>query len=85
MHWFVLTNPLLFAQQPPQGLFPSLGAMGSVLVAGRDRSSRAQAGIAALLCEQPRLSRLLVAQVCQGSGLNPAPGTAEVQWELSSP
>lgn len=37
-HWFVPTNPLLFAQEPPRGLFPSLGAVGSGLAVGRDGS-----------------------------------------------
>lgn len=46
IHQFVLTNPLLFALQPPQGLFPSPGAVGS----GLGASAAAAAAQTARVC-----------------------------------
>lgn len=83
VHWFVLTDPLLFAQQPPQGLFPSLGAVGSGLAVGGDGDTGSGPASLLPLRRQPafvQAARSAETQACQGlglhgPGLNLAPGT----------
>lgn len=64
IHQFVLTNPLLFALQPPQGLFPSPGAVGS---SGLGASAAAAAAQTARVCQAAHSD---TAQACRDSGLH---------------